>query len=71
MPSRLPSVQALEDGEWVLNVDCHDLHSFNPELYKKLVRYPSECMLIMQEAIDDLSPVVADMPGAGVQVPDS
>ena len=35
-------MQLHEDGEWVLNVDCRHIHSFDQTLYSHLVNYPAE-----------------------------
>ncbi|CAL8467630.1 g7168 [Coccomyxa elongata] len=37
--------------EGMLNVDCHDLHAYNSELYKKLIKYPSEVITLMDGAV--------------------
>jgi len=35
-------LQLHEDGEWVLNVDCRHIHSYDRALYSHLVNYPAE-----------------------------
>ena len=35
-------VQLHEDGEWVLNVDCKHIHTYDQTLYSHLVNYPAE-----------------------------
>lgn len=37
--------------EGMLNVDCHDLHAYSSELYKKLIKYPSEVITLMDGAV--------------------
>lgn len=38
-------------GEGMLNVDCHDLHAYNSEIYSKLIKYPSEVITLMDGAV--------------------
>ena len=35
-------LQMSEDGESVLNVDCHNVYAFDQTLYGHLVNYPAE-----------------------------
>ena len=35
-------MQLREDGEFVLNIDCRHIHSFDTTLYSNLVNYPCE-----------------------------
>ena len=35
-------MQLREDGEYVLNIDCRHIHSFDTTLYSNLVNYPCE-----------------------------
>lgn len=44
-------MQMHASGEGMVNVDCHDLHAYNSELYSKLIKYPSEVITLMDGAV--------------------
>jgi DNA replicative helicase MCM subunit Mcm2 (Cdc46/Mcm family) len=60
-------------GEGMLNVDCHDLHTYNPELYSKLIKYPSEVITLMDGAVKlvyaDIAQTQAENAEVQVRIP--
>lgn len=61
-------MQIHENGERMLNVDCHDLHSYNSELYKKLIKYPNEIISIMDGAVKALYADIVDVQAEDVEI---
>jgi len=52
----------------MLNVDSDDLHSFNPELYSKLIKYPSEVITLMDGAVKLVYAEIADIQAETAEV---
>ena len=38
-------------GQGQVNVDSNDIHAFDPELYKLLIKYPAEMITLMDDAV--------------------
>jgi DNA replication licensing factor MCM4 len=51
-PRMFSQMRATEN--YNLNLDCENLHSFDPQLYNHLVRYPQEFLAILDIVIDNL-----------------
>jgi hypothetical protein len=47
----------------VLNLDCMNLHAFNPELYDNLVKYPQEIIPILDAVAADVRNGMLELPG--------
>ena len=54
-------MQAVEDEDLVVNVDCQDMRKFDVELYSQLVAYPMEVIPLLDAETSD---VVVDQFGA-------
>ena len=48
-------MQLVADGDPVMNVDCMDLHAFDPTVYLQMVSYPAEVMTIMDSEAQKLA----------------
>jgi DNA replication licensing factor MCM4 len=44
---------AIDTEGWNLNVNCRNLHSFDPELYKQLISFPQEVLPAFDEVVND------------------
>ena len=54
-PQRVPAdVQAVEDEDLVVNVDCQDMRKFDVELYSQLVAYPMEVIPLLDAETNDV-----------------
>ena len=54
-PKRAPAiVQAVEDEDLVVNVDCQDMRKFDVELYSQLVAYPMEVIPLLDAETNDV-----------------
>lgn len=38
-------------GQGQVNVDSNDIHAYDPELYKQLIKYPAEMITLMDDAV--------------------
>jgi len=45
--------QMIEKEAVAFNLDCHNLHSFDPELYNQLVQYPQEVIPIFDFVVQE------------------
>ena len=52
-------MQAFQDNECWLNIDCSNLYDFDSMLYSHLVKYPSEVLSLVDVEIDHLVTEVA------------
>jgi DNA replication licensing factor MCM4 len=43
--------QMLENEQFTLEVDAHDLDSYDPELYEKMVRYAADAIVLFDNAL--------------------
>ena len=62
------TVQAVQDDEVQVNMDCSNLHDYDSMLYSQLLNYPGEVLSVLDDELNSLRSEVAEDHGLEIRV---